>query len=490
MTSNRAASLPERDSATFAAMFAPRLAVLVVALVLAAGRAQASPFSDPTTGGLPFSGPSEGDVTAVVLNPAALFLLSAGSHLYLGGSARFDLHTIDRRQILDPDVGLEPGPEVSASTMTLGGLVAYANTGDSVSWGVSAHTPQSQEFIEDQDALRYHTLGGHWYQVAPLSLGGALRRGPFHLGVTFSFTKYLMRYQLARDTALEAGTAGITADCGGAPCGIENPLATQTYEIEASSGLLELRNLQLRVGLLIALPRGWWLGASYLGPPGFFAPVRLEGDVRISDAPRDGTIVRRGEAEVEFLPPQTFWLGGRGPVLPGWDAIMSVRYLDLSRMDRLDVYFFGGTTESGEVPEWYPRYLGFSDTVLVQAGLEQQPGGPVRLGGRLRVESGAVGGATMSPLMPSSTNVGAAAGLEVRLGSSVVLALGYLVRWYPEQSVEGSAFDPDARLACVDSGFDLDLCRAAREGRALPTAAGDYRRFDHALRVSLRWDQL
>lgn len=474
----------------------PRSSTVIAALAvllgvaLAAGQAQASPFADPIIGQTPFSGPSEGDLSAVVVNPAALFLLSAGSHIYLGASGRYQQHRITRRQITDPDAGLEPGAEVSSSILAPGAMVAYASSGEFVSWGFSAHLPQSESFIEDHDALRYHSLGGHWYQVAPVSLAGALRRGPFHLGVTFTFSKYMMRYEFARDTALEAGRTGIEGDCGGAPCGIENPLADQSYRLEAGSDLLELRNVQLRVGLLVALPRGWWLGASYIGPPGLFAPVRLEGDVRISDAPRDGTIVRRGAAEVEFLPPQTFWLGARGPVLPGWDVVGNLRYFNLSRMDRLDIYMFGGTTAGGEVPAWYPRYLGFADTLLLQAGLEQQPGAPLRLGGRLRVETGAASARTISPLLPSGLNLGVAAGAEVRLGPSFVLALSYLFSWYPEQSSTDSAFDPLARLACVESGFDLELCRPAREGRAVPTAAGDYRRFDHAVQVSLRWDQL
>jgi hypothetical protein len=56
--------------------------------------------------------------------------------------------------------------------------------------------------------------------------------------------------------------------------------------------------------------------------------------------------------------------------------------------------------------------------------------------------------------------------------------------------VEDSLLDPRDRLACVDSGYDVDACVPAGEGRALPSAAGSYGRMRHAIRLSMRWDFL
>ena len=51
-----------------------------------------------------------------------------------------------------------------------------------------------------------------------------------------------------------------------------------------------------------------------------------------------------------------------------------------------------------------------------------------------------------------------------------------------------SAFDPRDRLACYDSGFDYatSACQAVRLGYAIPTAAGDYGRVEHAVRFAIR----
>ena len=142
------------------------------------------------------------------------------------------------------------------------------------------------------------------------------------------------------------------------------------------------------------------------------------------------------------------------------------------------------------MPDWYPRYRGFKDTVRLDAGLESRADSRVRFGGRIRLETGAVDQSGLSPLQvagPSATFAGA---LQLRLVQHLVLTANYELAWYPTGTSESSAFDPLSRLACVDSGYSFDACEAARAGRALPTAAGSYHRFRHALAVSIRYDSL
>ena len=56
--------------------------------------------------------------------------------------------------------------------------------------------------------------------------------------------------------------------------------------------------------------------------------------------------------------------------------------------------------------------------------------------------------------------------------------------------VRDSAFDPRDQISCIDSGFDYTTseCAAVRHGYAIDTAAGDYRRFEHAMRIGLRYE--
>jgi hypothetical protein len=56
--------------------------------------------------------------------------------------------------------------------------------------------------------------------------------------------------------------------------------------------------------------------------------------------------------------------------------------------------------------------------------------------------------------------------------------------------VTSSAYDPIARLDCIDSNYDLSTpaCQAVRDGYGIDTAAGHYARWDHTLRLGLRID--
>jgi hypothetical protein len=71
-----------------------------------------------------------------------------------------------------------------------------------------------------------------------------------------------------------------------------------------------------------------------------------------------------------------------------------------------------------------------------------------------------------------------------------VLAGVYGLTVFAPTDASPSDFDPLARLSCVESDYALDECVAARQGRAIPTAAGAYSRFEHSLTLSLRYDTL
>jgi len=477
----------------------PRRVGHAAALVCAlATPAVGSPFEDSTVGGAVFTGPVHGDMTSIVVNPAALGLAPEGVHFYLGGSLHVDQIGIDRRGV-DPATGAEtPGASVDAITVTPTGSIGVMGSNHKIGIAlVLSWPPVENRFVADQEALRYHSLGGshdsqHWGV-----LGTWLRvDDPIVIGVAVGVSESEVELRFDRDTALEAGrnsVDGIASDCGGAPCGLENPAAAEHYVIHTDSSDLGDK-AWIGLGVTWELPAGWLLGASYRSPPGFttslaLSPIDVRGTVEMTAAPRDqgsaGAVVHRGDAEISFNLPQTLRVGVRGPVLPGLDLVAAIRYETLSRHGQYDIRMFGGDLPAS-VPSWYPRYRGFDDVVTLEAGLEQHDGGePVRLGGRLRFESGAVDAAETTPLQVEGLNLAAAVGIQLRLGGRWMLRASYGLTWYPQVSASPGVFDPIGRLDCVDADYDYDQCAAVREGRGIPTAAGDYRRLDHALRTGL-----
>jgi hypothetical protein len=77
-----------------------------------------------------------------------------------------------------------------------------------------------------------------------------------------------------------------------------------------------------------------------------------------------------------------------------------------------------------------------------------------------------------------------------QLAPGLYMQLSYGLQYFPPVHVTDSAFDPRDQLDCQASGFDYSTpaCAAARNGYAIATAAGDYDRMQHALRLALRYE--
>lgn len=488
-------------------MSAPRrtlLPLLVVAASIPAQRAAGSPLEDPTLNAAVFTGPTQPHASSIQTNPAALGLATQGWHLFLGGSLRLDQVTIDR-QLIDPSTGAQSdGPTSRSLTASPGGMLAGYWKGRNVAFGLATFIPRAERFISGEDALRYHTLGGHFYQWTFADIATAFHWNRFWFSLALGIGNLeSLRVQFARDTALESGSAGLQSDCNGSPCGVENPAAAQLFDVEvATNGLQDLgvadlllsifssENISLTAGIIYQPAERWFIGLGYQGSPGLFGSTRrLAGTVDVTDAARDGGARRQGDAVIEYNLPDTINLGVRGPVprLPGYELVASGRWQSTFTHDRLDVRMFGRDL-GANVPEQYPLYRGLRQLFRLQLGIEQSANRPFRLGGRVAVERGAVATENISPLTPAGTRLGAAFGVEWRLGSALVLGAGYGLSWFPTVDSDPNAFDPRDRVACVDSGFDLTQCAGVRDGRARPTAAGSYARLQHALTLSLRWD--
>jgi hypothetical protein len=474
----------------------PALAVALALVFLTASPlpSPASPLEDSTAGGAAFTGPAHPHATAIYVNPAALGLSTQGWHLYLGGSARLDQFDIERRRITDPSAGLEPAPPVGDTTFTPGGTLAFYTVGSTATVGFATGLPLAHDFIEGQDDLGYHTLGGDYRQLAWLSLAASFRANQrLYAGMSVSLTSTWMNFSFLRDTALERGTAGITSDCGGGPCGVENPAAAERYDLSVNSrGLLSTQNLALNAGVVYQVAQDWWVGVSYQTPPGLQAPLTLTGTVKVTPSPRDqalGAEQFTADAEVIYQLPQAIALGVRGPILPGYELVAGARWENLSPLRQLDIRIFGRDA-APDTPEWYPRYLGLRDVITLEGGLETAAGQPLRVGTRLRFDSGATSSTTISPMFVQGMNLTLVVGGELRLVEGLVVSGSYGFTWFPGVQSQDSQFSPLDHLACVDSQYDIDACTASAEGRAIPSAAGSYGHLSHAARVSLRYSFL
>lgn len=490
------------------------IALSVAAAAFPARIGRASPMEDATAGNAVFSGPTSPHPTSIFINPAALLFSRPGFHLHIGGALRLDQVGIDRK-LVDPESGeLTSGPSVSATTLSPGAGIAVWRSvlQERAVFGAMLHTPFIDRFIDGEQALRYHILGGSMYQGTLSAAGGFKVADWFIFGLGVSLGYSGLHLEMARDTALEAGSGaerGIASDCGGAPCGIENPLASETITVDVASGggagggfLSKLgapfedftSNVGATLSVAIKVKGDWWGALSYVSPPGALPGRSLElkerGTVQIEEAPRDGGEFHRGRAQVRLRMPQSVWLGVRGPVLPGWDLVTSARWLNLSRHQQFELRMYGGDLEEIGVPEWYPRYRGMRDVFQLSGGLEGQDVGRTRFGGRARLEYGATPPGNVSPLQIEGLNAALTGGVDLQLHQHWVLNAGYDLTWFLPTSVDDSAFDPIDRLSCVDSDYDFDACRAAREGRAIPTAAGDYTRLRHTFMLSIRYDSL
>src|SRR5690606_4108272 len=114
------------------------------------------------------------------------------------------------------------------------------------------------------------------------------------------------------------------------------------------------------------------------------------GDVEVDRAPRDGGGTIRGAARVTYELPWGFHAGARGPLAGPWEDVADASYLTLSRQGSFDLRMYGGELADANVPDWYPRYRGLNDVLIVSAGVEGREHERVRLGARLRFETAGV----------------------------------------------------------------------------------------------------
>jgi len=469
--------------------------ILTLALWCVAASAQASPRSDPTAGRAVFTGATTHHATSIVLNPAALGL-GQFDELYVSLTSVIDQLHIDLAAYDSADLHA-PAARVRDIEPSAGASISFVyHFAGNLTLGFEARRLAPETYPSGYEALRYYALGdGERAWLG--SVGGSLKlTNDLYVGAGVSHQNTFLRMRYARDTALDRGlgAGGVTSDCGGAPCGLGNPLADERYTIDVQSATLSTSNLRVNIGAIYQLSRDMWLALSYHTPPGLSVQSALTGHIDIERAPRDQTDDNgpiRGQSVVEIQFPASADGEFRMRLPSGLDLHVGGRWEDLSRLSAFDFRAYGSTIPRNGIPEWTQRPRSMRDSFAAWAGVEQlDTGGRWTLGGRIGAETSAVSETRTSPLTIAPFSATLDVGAQLRLSRNVSVQGSYGVQYFPTVHAETSKFDPQARIDCIAQQLDYttSACDAVRNGYALPSAAGSYERIQHALRIGLRYE--
>ena len=463
-----------------------------VALCALTGYAIASPRTDPTAGRAVFTGATIASAESIDLNPAAIgpSFLNA---IYVGASAVVDHYHV-RLDSLDPTTGtITPGPTVGDNELAPGGLfAAIIHVNDRVTLGAELTSPPAESFIEGRNELQYFTLGGS-QRTYRAGIAASFRVvNELYFGLSLSTDTTYLHLHYAIDTALANGTGpnGITSPCGTSACGVGNPLASEHFDVHVNSPLFSTENLVANIGILAQLAKDVWLGVAYHAPPGLAIQTELDGTMDVLQAPRDGTTLLHGASTVFISQPASADIELRARLPQQLDLHVAGRWEDLSRFNNYDVRGYGSQFPSFGVPEWTLLPQSFHDSFAMWAGVEQaETGQTVRFGARIGAETSSLPDQDTSPMTIAPFSYTGDVGVQLRL-AGITLQATYGVQYFPTVNVTNSAFDPRARVQCIDSDFDYatDACASTRNGYGINSADGSYQRWEHTFRVMLRRD--
>jgi hypothetical protein len=474
---------------------------VVLPITLLGRMTSASPLDDPFVGGMSFSGPTSGDLASIYWNPATLGL-ARGFRMMIAGTAQLTSLGVNRAGI-DPATG---APFAAANARNFrqpfqwppgpGSYVAISSDlgGDRVALGFAAYMPYLEQVhfpvsASGAEPTRYQVLSMDLRNLAlvpalAIRFGNDLRIG-LAPGLLFSTGSL----SFAEDTALDGGHAGLASDCGaGMACGAENPAAAARYNIASGQGIGSSKFSVTLGGGVYYRRRNVEVGLSYQSRPLGSTVTGVEvagGESTVTLPPRQGgglLTCPGGQSgrcvfgDVTYRLPDLFIGGVTWHLAHGLELTVMERWIWMHLHDRLDVRLVGPTLEAAGLPEHIVLYRGFHDVWDTRARIAYWWRERVRIGGELRVETGAVDASAVNASAVDGLQIEPVALIEVRIGRRFWLGAGYGLTIMPAVTVTSSVFDPSAATACADSGGDLANagCQARANGTARPTAAGTY----------------
>jgi hypothetical protein len=417
----------------------------------------------------------------MVWNPAAAALLR-GTHFFVTGQMRLDPHTIERARVSSADGEPSGSGDLTFATTrdlarALGGFVGFTsdfNGNERFTLGLGFYNAFTTRDPEG-DAIAYHADGGSM-DLPTVAVSASVRvTSTIYVGLTFHLGLPQIDLRFRRDQVL--------AGCSAPPCPVESAAGAQDLRFvddsQAFTGAFTLGGL-MRLS-------GWWIGAAFTSAPFRFGEtsVPFETEVTLTQA----GVVHTGRARVAVGFPYVFRLGARRPLVTGLDLVLDAR-LTMGASSTVDIQPVGAALEAAGLPEFFARWQGRRPSFTASAGVEQtlDPERLFRAGVRLEGETGGVATEDINASQVDGPQLGFSAGLELRPIAQLAIGLGYSLGWYLPQDVGSSVISPSAQIDCNASGFDLDTCAAVREGRAIPSAAGSYRRMSHFLSATVSVD--
>lgn len=469
--------------------------------------AGATPLLDPHVGGLVFVGPTSPSVSAIFWNPAAAGLMR-GTHILFTGGARLDLDLVHRAPI-----DTSTGEAANATTLetnrrsfgsdtltpvTPGAFVGISSDlkTESVTVGFASYVPFAQS-LSSADDLRYHQDGGSFYAIYNTISVSFRATNRLIFGGGFNFISKSLSLRYREDTALP-GCSGTTTGC------VENPAAARSYSLRGYNILPSV--LGFNFGIMVKPTSRMWIGLAYVSTPRTFSgqSIHLDfnGSATITPAPdemKSGDL--HGNARVLTTLPQMINVGARYEIVAadigqrGLYGLASLRWVDTASHEDYVVQLSGKELRDAGIPELSKRWRGFdgmlfSGMLTADAGLEEAAGSQWRLGAHLRLSSPGVPLGAVAPDQIDGWSAELAGGLETRISTSWTLTLHSSVGAMLPRTVGASDFSPSSAIDCTKSGYDLDVCAAARRGSAIPTAAGSYQQYTFDVMVGLSYDTL
>ncbi len=471
-----------------------------LALLLAAGRAAATPIDDPFVAGMSFSGPTAGDLGAIYWNPAALGLMR-GFQVMVAGTARWSQVGVSRTPIFQA-TGAPGGPMPTGSATATnfrqpfqwppgpGAYVAVGYGSDRFTLAVASYMPYLEQITfptspAGNEPTRYQMLSLDLRNLA-LVPALAIRFGnDFRVGLSSGFLFSTGSLSFDEDTALDSGQAG-SAACP-SPC-VENPAAAARYDISSGQSIGDAKFSVTLGGGVYYRHRNLELGLSYQSHPlgGAVAGVEVGGEqTTVTLPPRQGGgLVACGGGQssrcvfgdVSYRLPDLFIGGVTWHLRPGLQLDLIGRWLWTHEHDRIDIRLTGPTLEADGIPQNIVLYRGFHDVVEARARLAYWWRERLRVGAELRAANGAVDGNAINAAAVDGYQIEPVLLAELRLGRRFWLGAGYGITIMPSVSVTNSIFDPTAATACAAANGDLakPACQKRANGTARPTAAGTY----------------
>lgn len=464
----------------------PMLWIFVICIVLFPNVVQADPFGPRFVGGLDPGIPGHAAVTSIPINPAVMGLLPNNS-LAVHFSPLYQNLSVKRTPISsvtgipDPNGDLR-FPKVNFSQNMMDFFVGFStNFGmDRITLGLAFFSPQRQDLHVKHPALRYHLVDRsitHLFFIPSLSV--RLHR-KFYAGFGLGYTFSSFEMTLVRDRYLRGDLPELL------PTRHENGgIGDETIKFNGTDN-----NFGFQFGFFWKLEKYLFLAGSYRSKIRAldYTAVKAQGKGSITQADSNGEWkTYTGNAKIVSSFPDAAAIGLSYHWMHDWWVDATLTWTRFSAHKNWKYYLAGGDLAMTNFTNWdlnITEYRGFQDTWSPQATLFYRPQTGFEAIFSLRYSPPAVPEKWVNPSTVDHHALEGLMSFSYQITNSIVARLGYALEYMIPLKIEKSGYDPSQAIACLESHIDVvwsESCRTTYSGRALPSAAGEYRKVTHQI---------